>query len=91
MKCIESKFTLALVMGLMSLSVSAHDVCGSGTSDQRMPEQDVRAKLESQGYKIKHMKFDDCVYEIEAENKSGRAVELEVSALDAKVIDEEDD
>lgn len=59
---------------------------------RRLTEEEVRARVEAQGYKIRRMEREHDGYEVKAIDASGRKVELEVTAgADGSLIMDEDD
>ena len=69
----------ALIVAVLSLASSfafAGAKCEKHPKEEWMKEADVKAKLESDGYKIKKFKVDGNCYEIYGYNKDGKKVEI---------------
>ena len=62
-------------------------IAASGEASQRMSTGAIIAKLERAGYShITEVELDDGHYEVEARNKQGQRVELDVHAFTGKVL-----
>ena len=78
------KFMLIVLMSTFSGVALAGAKCPTYPKEEWMKEADAKAKLESQGYKIKKFKIDGQCYEIYGHNKEGKKVEI---YFDAKTLD----
>jgi hypothetical protein len=85
------KLVAISAISALSLSAFASPECTNEPRNKWMAQSDVKAKLENQGYTVKRVKTEDSCYEVYAQTKDGKRVELYVDPVDAKIIEEEDD
>jgi hypothetical protein len=85
------KVVAITAISVLSLSAFASPECTNEPRNKWMAQSDVKTKLESQGYTVKRVETDDSCYEVYAQTKDGKRVELHVNPVDAKIIEEEDD
>lgn len=58
----------------------------------RLREDDVRAALAAQGYsKVHDIRFEDGLWEADAQNEAGRDVEVRVDPVDGRLVSREND
>lgn len=76
--------TLLAAAALAPVAAFAKADCPAHPKAEWMKEADARAKLESQGYKIRKFKVDGQCYEIYGFNKEGKKVEI---YFDTKTLD----
>lgn len=69
---------------LIPVAAQAKADCPAHPKAEWIKESDARAKLESQGYKIRKFKVDGQCYEIYGFNKEGKKVEI---YFDTKTLD----
>lgn len=74
---------LTLLTGFSGAALAGAN-CPAHPKSEWMKEEDVKAKLVEQGYKIKKFKVDGNCYEIYGRNKAGQKVEI---YFDAKTLD----
>ena len=84
------KVVAITAISVLSLSAFASRECTNEPRNKWMAQNDVKAKLENQGYTVKRVKSDDSCYEVYAQTKDGKRVELYVDPVDAKIIEEEE-
>jgi len=85
--------TIAVVVGsvvLVGLVWWFFGSSSSAESDTPKSKDDIVKMLESQGYKIKEVEFDDGVYEVEA-YKDGKEFEIKIDRMGTILKIEEDD
>jgi hypothetical protein len=73
-----------VILLLLSGAASASAKCEKHPKEEWMKQEEARAKLESQGYKIRKFKVDGNCYEIYGYDKEGKKVEI---YFDAKTLD----
>lgn len=77
------KFVLVFLVGV-SGTVFAAAKCEKHPKEEWMKQDEAKAKLESQGYKIRKFKVDGNCYEIYGHDKGGKKVEI---YFDTKTLD----
>ncbi|MBI2733631.1 MAG: PepSY domain-containing protein [Aquabacterium sp.] len=75
---------VALALTALPLSALAGAKCEAHPKSEWIKEEDARAKLLAQGYKIRKFKVDGQCYEIYGWNKDGKKVEI---YFDTKTLD----
>jgi hypothetical protein len=77
---------LLLSISLLALAGSAFAgaKCTAHPKEEWMKQDDAKAKLEAEGYKIRKFKVDGNCYEIYGHNKEGKKVEI---YFDTKTLD----
>lgn len=75
---------LASLLAGLAGTAFAGAKCTAHPKAEWMKQEDAKAKLESQGYKIKKFKVDGSCYEIYGHNKEGKKVEI---YFDTKTLD----
>lgn len=81
---------LAVIMALMMVSGLAHAKknCTDQPKDKWMKEEDLKKRLEGEGYKIRKFKQPGSCYEIYGTNKDGKNVEIYFNPVDGSVVKE---
>lgn len=74
---------IALALGFSGAAFAKAD-CAAHPKSEWMKESDAKAKIESQGYKIRKFKVDGNCYEIYGHDKDGKKVEI---YYDTKTLD----
>lgn len=74
---------VALALSLSGAAFAKAD-CAAHPKSEWMKESDAKAKIESQGYKIRKFKVDGNCYEIYGHDKDGKKVEI---YYDMKTLD----
>ncbi|GGD86827.1 PepSY domain-containing protein [Caballeronia grimmiae] len=74
---------VALALGFSGAAFAKAD-CTAHPKSEWMKESDAKAKIESQGYKIRKFKVDGNCYEIYGRDKDGKKVEI---YYDTKTLD----
>jgi hypothetical protein len=74
---------VALALGFSGAAFAKAD-CTAHPKGEWMKESDAKAKIESQGYKIRKFKVDGNCYEIYGRDKDGKKVEI---YYDTKTLD----
>lgn len=84
---------LALVLALTLAGGIAHakKSCTDQPKDKWMKEEDLKKRLESEGYKIRKFKQPGSCYEIYGTNKDGKNVEIYFNPVDGSIVKEEID
>ena len=70
------RILLMLVLTLFSGASLAGAKCEKHAKNEWMPEADAKARIESQGYKIRKFKVDGNCYEIYGTNKDNKKAEV---------------
>jgi len=81
--------TVALTGAVIAALVGAAWAGGSQRKDADgagLGEQEIRARLEAQGYKVREIEREHGRFEVEARDQAGKKVELQVSAADGSLI-----
>ena len=83
-------------LALLCIAASALSLPALGAADCKkhpkaewMKEEDLKKKLEGEGYKIKKFKVDGNCYEIYGWDKDKRKVEIYFNPVDGKVVKQE--
>ncbi|MBC7414870.1 MAG: PepSY domain-containing protein [Herminiimonas sp.] len=71
-----SKLLFALVLSVSTGTAMAGAKCPANPKSEWLTEADARARIETQGYKIKKFKIDGNCYEIYGHDKAGKKVEI---------------
>lgn len=69
-----------------SLGAYASSACTDAPRDKWLPQKDVQAKLEKQGYSVKRLKAEDGCYEAHVTGKDGKKAEIEINPVDGNVV-----
>ena len=78
------KIVISMLLICFSGAAFAGAKCAPHPKEEWMKADDAKAKLETQGYKIKKFKVDGQCYEIYGHNKEGKKVEI---YFDTKTLD----
>ena len=76
-----------LSAGTASLAYADTDIPPAGS----VPVEQVTSRLQSQGYNIKKIKFDDGRYKVKAVDPTGHKIKLYVSPRSGDVVSKGDD
>ncbi len=79
----------AIALSAFALGAMASTPCTDAPRDKWLPQQDVKASLEKQGYNVKRLKVDDGCYEAYVTGKDGKKLELKINPVDGAVVEEE--
>lgn len=81
-----SQFLIGFVV-LLSISLSAHakKSCTDLPKNKWMTEEVFKARVESQGYKIRKFKQPGTCYEIYGQDKNGKNVEIYFNPVDGSI------
>ncbi|MBK7842711.1 MAG: PepSY domain-containing protein [Bdellovibrionales bacterium] len=81
---------LVLTMGLLVVGGVAHAKknCTDQPKDKWMKEEDLKKRLEGEGYKIRKFKQPGTCYEIYGTNKDGKNVEIYFNPVDGSIAKE---
>lgn len=90
---IKKSVAVVALSALSALSASAfastyNGSCTSTPKSSWMPEKEVRAKFEQQGYNVGRIKSTGTCYEVYTKNKDGKKAELFVNPADGSVVKE---
>ena len=89
MKAIALKSLAVVALSALSLGALASEACTDLPRDKWLAQQDVKAKLEKQGYSVQRMKADDGCYEAQVKGKDGKKTELKINPANGAVVKEE--
>ena len=78
--------TTVAALTLVCAAALAAPECTKAPKDKWMPEKDMKAKLEEQGYKIKRFVVLSSCYEIYGQNKDGKKVEIYFNPVDGAIV-----
>jgi hypothetical protein len=81
---------LILTVALVMLGGAAHAKknCTDQPKDKWMKEEDLKKRLEVDGYKIRKFKQPGSCYEIYGTNKDGKDVEIYFNPVDGSIVKE---
>ncbi len=85
MKTITSKLFAIAVLSTLTFSAVAAPECTQEPKDKWMSEQDMKAKIEADGYTIKRFLTSGSCYEIYGKNKDGKNVEIYFNPVDGTI------
>ena len=83
----RSVLTGCLLAGMVSLAFADSDKPPAGS----VPVEQVASRLQSQGYNISKIKFDDGRYKVKATDSTGHKIKLSVSPQTGDVVSKGDD
>lgn len=86
MKTITSKLLAVTVLSTLAFAVVAAPECTQEPKDKWMSEQDMKAKIEADGYSIKRFLTSGSCYEIYGKNKNGKNVEIYFNPVDGTIV-----
>lgn len=89
MKAIAIKSLTAVALAALSLGALASEACTDAPRGKWLQQQDVKTRLEKQGYHVKRLKEDDGCYEAHVTGKDGKKAELKINPANGAVIKEE--
>ncbi len=82
-----AKLSAALATAVFAATAFAGPQCTKEPKDKWMPEKDMKAKIEAQGYKIKVFKTTaGSCYEIYGRDKDGKKVEIYFNPVDGTIV-----
>lgn len=76
----------AVAFGLAATAASASTPCTDQPRSAWMKAEEVRTRLEQQGYRIRRVKVDNNCYEVYATDRDGKQVEMYVDPVTAKTV-----
>ncbi|MFO7543070.1 MAG: PepSY domain-containing protein [Thiobacillus sp.] len=82
------KITLALAAILLPVSVFASTECTKKPAEKWLSEKQAQAQLEKAGFTVQRIKRDDTCYEVYANRKDGKRVDLYINPVDASIVRE---
>lgn len=83
-------FAVAAAVAAFAPIASAAPKCTSEPKDKWIKEADIKAKIDAMGYTdYKKILVTGSCYEIYGKNKAGKKVEVYLSPIDGKVVEEE--
>lgn len=91
MNTVTSRILIGTMLTALSVAAHASADCPRAAGGTELGKEALRARLEAQGYKVKRMEKERGCYEVKAQDKSGKTVELQVSAADGSVTEEDED
>lgn len=79
---------LILIVGLLVVGGVAHAKknCTDQPKDKWMKEEDLKKRLEGEGYKIRKFKQPGTCYEIYGTDKDGKDVEIYFNPVDGAIV-----
>ncbi len=80
--------TLVLALTFMGGVAHAKKNCTDQPKDKWMKEDDLKKRLEGEGYKIRKFKQPGTCYEIYGTDKDGKKVEIYFNPVDGSVVKE---
>jgi hypothetical protein len=83
------KTLAAAALTALAVSAYASDYCTDQPPAKWMSQQEIKAKLEREGYRVTRIEAEGSCYEIKAEDKAGRRVELKLNPVDGGLRKEE--
>jgi hypothetical protein len=86
-----TRIALATALGLIiSSGAFASETCTAPAAEWQ-PEQALRQKLETTGWKISSIEIDDGCYEVEGTDANGKRAEIYLELVKSESADEDDD
>ena len=82
------KMLVMALLSLMSTAALAAADCPAAPKEKWMPEDKMKERLVSEGYKIKIFKVDGNCYEIYGTDKDGKKVEIYFNPVDGSIVKE---
>lgn len=89
MSVINFKSLAVLVLSAVSATAFASGSCTTEPKAKWLPEKDVQAKLEKQGFNVKRVKTEGSCYEAYVISKEGKKQELILNPVDGVLVKEE--
>ncbi len=86
MKTITRKLLAVTVLSTLAFSVMAAPECTQEPKDKWMSEQDMKTKIEADGYTIKRFATSGNCYEIYGKDKDGKKVEIYFNPVDGTIV-----
>ncbi len=86
MQAITSKLFAAVVLSTLAISAIAAPECTQEPKDKWMSEQDMKTKIEADGYTIKRFLTTGNCYELYGKNKDGKNVEIYFNPVDGTIV-----
>lgn len=86
-----TKLLVVTAVAALPLSAFASPECTQEPRSKWMAQSELKMKLENEGYAVKRVETDDSCYEVKAQTKDGKRVELHVNPVNARIIEAEDD
>jgi len=80
------KIFISAAIILTALASAAKDNCTDQPKDKWMKEEDFKAKMEAEGYKIRKFKQPGTCYEIYGTDKNGKKIEIYFNPVDASIV-----
>ncbi|TCS33505.1 hypothetical protein EDC30_11636 [Paucimonas lemoignei] len=90
MKTSLLKSMTASALLAFSLGAFASSACTDTPRDKWLPQKEIQAKLEKQGYSIKRLKAENSCYEAHVTGKDGKKAELKINPADGAVLKTEE-
>ena len=84
-----TKLILIASLVMMSAAAQAKKNCTDQPKEKWMKEEDLKTRLEGEGYKIRKFKQPGTCYEIYGTNKEGKNVEIYFNPVDGAVVKSE--
>ena len=84
-----TKLILIASLVMMSAVAQAKKNCTDQPKEKWMKEEDLKTRLEGEGYKIRKFKQPGTCYEIYGTNKEGKNVEIYFNPVDGAVVKSE--
>ncbi len=86
MKAITCKLFAIATLSTLAFGAAAAPECTKEPQDKWMPEQDMKTKIEADGYTIKRFLTSGSCYEIYGKNKDGKNVEIYFNPVDGTIV-----
>jgi hypothetical protein len=80
-KAVFAAIATAMIAASPALASDDDSECSYQGSGERMEQQQIRARLEEQGYDVRSIKTEDGCYEAYAIDNDGRRVELDIDPV----------
>ncbi|MBK9038038.1 MAG: PepSY domain-containing protein [Bdellovibrionales bacterium] len=80
------KFVLTMALLLVGGVAHAKKSCTDQPKDKWMKEEDLKKRLEGEGYKIRKFKQPGTCYEIYGTDKDGKDVEIYFNPVDGAIV-----
>lgn len=84
------KLTIFALTLLASQSALAAPPCSTEPKEKWMQQEDMKAKLVAEGYKIKKFKVEGTCYEIYGWDKAGKKVEIYFNPVNGEIVKQKD-
>ncbi|MEO6983973.1 MAG: PepSY domain-containing protein [Paralcaligenes sp.] len=92
MKLITKSLTIPCIAALFIITpfaASANGTCTHEAKSKWMQKKDISARLQTEGYQVKHIKVEGSCYEAYALDKAGKRHELVINPMTGKSVREE--